>query len=55
MLASSMALDKAKNSLASWSRVWPSLREIACANRHQWPGGVSLAGPSDQYSTLTFW
>jgi hypothetical protein len=54
MLASIWALAIAKNSLASRSRLWPRARETAWANRHQCPGGVSLCGPSAQYSARTF-
>jgi len=49
MLASSSALLRAKNSLASWPRVWPRRRATSWAIRFQWPGGVTLPGPSAQY------
>jgi hypothetical protein len=52
--ASSSAAVRAKNSFTSSSRRWPSLAETSWACRHQWPGGVSEAGPSAQYSTIAF-
>ncbi len=54
MPASMTELASAKNSLASWSSPCRSRAEICWANRHQWPGGVSLLGPSDQYSEIAF-
>src|SRR5829696_8179085 len=53
MLASSSAPARAKVSLALWSRSYPRARQAAPANRIQWPGGVSLWGPSAQYSART--
>ena len=52
MPASSSAADRAKNSLTSSSRPWPSLAETSRACRHQWPGGASDPGPSAQYSAI---
>ena len=52
MAASSRAAVRAKNSGASSSRPWPSLTDTCWASRHQWPGGVSLPGPSAQYSAI---
>jgi hypothetical protein len=46
MPASSSAPERAKNSRTSSSGPWPSRSETCRASRHQWPGGVSEAGPS---------
>src|SRR5215211_4548643 len=54
MPASSTALLSTKNILASVSRLWPRLRDRACAITAQWPGGNSDLGPSAQYSAIIF-
>jgi hypothetical protein len=48
MLLSSTALPKAKNTLTLASRLNPTARLLAAANRTQWPAGVSVPGPSAQ-------
>ena len=40
--ASCSAPPRAKNSTTSWSSPWWSRAETHWANRHQWPGGVSV-------------
>ena len=55
MLASNWALPSPNNTLASVSRVCLSRRDSHWANRNQWPGGVSVPGPSSQYWAMTFW
>src|SRR5215207_9463684 len=55
MLASMSALPRAKNNLASVSRLWPRLRDRTWVISAQWPGGNSDLGPSAQYSAVTFW
>jgi hypothetical protein len=55
MLASNRALLRAKNTLASSSRLWWSRRDTHWANRFQWPAGVSDPGGSSQYSAMTLW
>src|SRR5215203_3197414 len=55
MLASISALPKAKNSLASVSRLLPRLRDRTWVISAQWPGGNSERGPSAQNSAVTFW
>src|SRR5215211_2829049 len=40
MLASMSALPKAKNTLASVSRLWPRRRDRTWVIRAQWPGGT---------------
>ena len=54
MLASSRPPLRARNSLASWSRLWPWRRDSHWAIRFQCPGGVSDPGPSDQYTAMLF-
>src|SRR5215203_321893 len=52
MLASNSPLLRAKNIRASLSRVLASRRATHWANWFQCPGGVTLPGPSSQYSAM---
>ena len=52
MLASNSPLLRAKNSRASLSMVLASRRATHWANWFQCPGGVTVPGPSSQYSAM---
>jgi hypothetical protein len=52
MLASNMALLRAKNMRASLSTLLASRAATHWANWFQCPGGVTVPGPSSQYSAV---